>query len=81
MVLRPHLEQDPGPVTGGQLFRDGTEPEDSEPWLIFAGQGKLGETLKEMLETNGAPVTLVQPGSGYRSLDTRRYSLDPGEGR
>jgi acyl transferase domain-containing protein/NADPH:quinone reductase-like Zn-dependent oxidoreductase/acyl carrier protein len=46
-------------------------------WLVFAGEGGIGEALAQAWEERGARVVLVSPGDDYSADGPSRYRLDP----
>ncbi len=49
------------------------------PTLVFADATGLGDRLAERLRADGADVTLVRAGAGWRRVDERQFIIDPAD--
>ncbi len=50
----------------------------SEPWLILADRGGLGDAVAASLAKNGGRAILVRPGAAFREVDPDTYEARPG---
>jgi len=85
---QPSLREKPDPAglfhvpvwrqsTPPLLFEVGQKAQDGSRWLLFLDACGLGQEIAERLESQGAEVVTVQPGTQFMQSDDRRYVIDP----
>ena len=52
-------------------------PAERQRWLVFLGEGSMGESLSEEIEQSGQDVFRVKTGDGFESTGFRKFAVIP----